>query len=66
MHRVALDPEEARRFYYHLTSTAIWPVLLSLLDRARFTQESWERYQRVNRLFADVACAKAARGGSCG
>ncbi|HSJ08976.1 MAG TPA: trehalose-6-phosphate synthase [Longimicrobiales bacterium] len=58
--RIPLDPEEARRFYYDFTSTALWPVLFSLLDRARFTQGSWETYQRVNRAFADATCEEAA------
>jgi glucosylglycerol-phosphate synthase len=58
--RIPLSPEEANRFYYEFTSTALWPVLFSLLDRARFTVESWETYQRVNRLFADAACEEAA------
>ncbi|MGH7475570.1 MAG: alpha,alpha-trehalose-phosphate synthase (UDP-forming) [Longimicrobiales bacterium] len=62
VHRIGLDPDEARRFYYDFTSTAIWPVLFSLLDRARFTQESWETYQRVNHIFAEVACEEAAEG----
>lgn len=38
---VKRSPEEARLFYYEFTSTALWPVLFSLLDRARFTGESW-------------------------
>ena len=58
--RIPLDPEEARRFYYDFTSTALWPVLFSLLDRARFTSEAWETYQRVNRAFADATCEEAA------
>lgn len=62
VHRIGLDPDEARRFYYDFTSTAIWPVLFSLLDRARFTQDAWEAYQRVNRSFARVACEEAAEG----
>ena len=62
VHRIGLDPEEARRFYYDFTSTALWPVLFSLLDRARFTQAAWETYERVNRVFADVACEEAAEG----
>ena len=58
--RIPLAAEEARRFYYDFTSTALWPVLFSLLDRARFTQESWETYQRVNQAFADATCEEAA------
>lgn len=57
--RIPLDPEEARRFYYEFTSTALWPVLFSLLDRARFTGASWESYKRVNQAFADAACEEA-------
>lgn len=58
--RIGLDPATARRFYYDFTSTAIWPVLFSLLDRARFEQKSWETYQQVNRAFADAAIEEAA------
>ncbi|HEX6135497.1 MAG TPA: trehalose-6-phosphate synthase [Longimicrobiales bacterium] len=58
--RIPLSPDEARRFYYDFTSTALWPVLFSLLDRARFTAEAWATYQRVNRLFADATCEEAA------
>lgn len=60
--RIGLDPEEARRFYYDFTSTALWPVLFSLLDRARFTQDAWDTYRRVNESFADAACEEAAPG----
>ncbi|HEX7051936.1 MAG TPA: trehalose-6-phosphate synthase [Longimicrobiales bacterium] len=60
--RIGLDPEEARRFYYDFTSTAIWPVLFSMLDRARFTHASWETYLRVNDAFAAAACEEAAPG----
>jgi glucosylglycerol-phosphate synthase len=60
--RIGLDPEEARRFYYDFTSTALWPVLFSLLDKARFTKEAWETYQRVNRTFAEATCEEAAPG----
>jgi glucosylglycerol-phosphate synthase len=58
--RIPLSPEEANLFYYDFTSTAIWPVLFSLLDKARFTTSSWEAYKRVNELFADAACEEAA------
>lgn len=60
--RIGLDAEEARRFYYEFTSTAIWPVLFSLLDRARFTGDSWETYKRVNETFAIATCEEAAEG----
>lgn len=60
--RIPLDPDEARRFYYDFTSTAIWPVLFSLLDRARFTAQAWGAYQRVNRAFTDAVCEEAAPG----
>ena len=60
--RIPLDPEEAKRFYYDFTSTALWPVLFSLLDRARFTAEAWQTYRRVNAAFADATCEEAAPG----
>lgn len=58
--RIPLDPDEARRFYYDFTSTALWPVLFSLLDRARFTGDAWETYRRVNEAFAAATCEEAA------
>lgn len=60
--RIPLDADEARRFYYEFTSTALWPVLFSLLDRARFTRASWETYRRVNESFAAATCEEAAPG----
>ncbi|HEX7117287.1 MAG TPA: trehalose-6-phosphate synthase, partial [Longimicrobiales bacterium] len=60
--RIGLDAEEARSFYYDFTSSAIWPVLFSLLDRARFTHAAWETYVRVNGAFAEAACEEAAPG----
>lgn len=60
--RIPLTPDEARRFYYDFTSTALWPVLFSLLDRARFTAEAWETYQRVNHQFTEAVCEEAAPG----
>lgn len=60
--RIPLTPDEARRFYYDFTSTALWPVLFSLLDRARFTADAWEAYRQVNEAFADAACEEAAPG----
>lgn len=58
--RIPLDPDEAERFYYDFTSTALWPVLFSLLDRARFTGEAWATYKRVNEAFAAATCEEAA------
>lgn len=60
--RIGLDPDEARRFYYDFTSTALWPVLFSLLDRARFMAEAWQSYERVNDAFAEATCEEAAEG----
>ncbi|HEX9728856.1 MAG TPA: trehalose-6-phosphate synthase [Gemmatimonadales bacterium] len=60
--RIPLSKDEARRFYYEFTSTAIWPVLFSLLDRARFTQDAWATYEEVNARFADAVCDEASIG----
>lgn len=60
--RIPLAADEAERFYYDFTSTAIWPVLFSMLDRARFTTEAWDTYRRVNEQFAAAVCEEAAEG----
>ncbi len=59
--RIPLSPAEARRFYYDFTSTALWPVLFSMLDRARFTAEAWATYRQVNELFAEAVCDEASQ-----
>ncbi|HEX6071152.1 MAG TPA: trehalose-6-phosphate synthase [Longimicrobiaceae bacterium] len=60
--RLPLSPADAESFYYDFTSTALWPVLFSLLDKARFTQAAWDTYRRVNELFAEATCEEAAPG----
>lgn len=60
--RLPLTPEKASSFYYDFTSTALWPVLFSLLDKARFTQAAWDTYREVNELFAAATCEEAAPG----
>ena len=60
--RLPLSPEQAESFYYDFTSTALWPVLFSLLDKARFTQAAWETYRHVNEQFAEATCEEAAPG----
>ncbi len=60
--RIPLAPEEARLFYYDFTSTALWPILFSLPGRARFRNEAWQAYERVNHAFADATCEEAAPG----
>lgn len=60
--RIGLSPEDAESFYYDFTSSALWPVLFSLLDRARFTHKAWQTYQRVNEAFATAVCEEAAPG----
>ena len=58
--RIPLSTAESERFYYDFTSTAIWPVLFSLLDRARFTEAAWDTYRAVNQRFAAAAIEEAA------
>lgn len=60
--RIPLSPDAARSFYYDFTSTALWPVLFSMLGRARFTGAAWETYKEVNRKFAEATCEEAAHG----
>jgi len=60
--RIGLSPSEAESFYYDFTSSALWPVLFSLLDRARFTHRAWKTYQQVNKAFAKAVCEEAAPG----
>jgi len=51
-------PEYWRDKYYNgFCNGALWPLLHTLPERARLTEEEWSCYVRVNEAFAEVATA---------
>jgi trehalose 6-phosphate synthase len=59
LRRVWLQPEQERGYYYGFANEGLWPLCHLADARPEFRAGDWEHYQRVNRLFADVAVAEA-------
>jgi glucosylglycerol-phosphate synthase len=60
--RVPLTKPEVDIFYRRFSKEAFWPLLHTFWERARFRDDHWQVYRRVNRLFAERTAAEAAHG----
>lgn len=60
--RVPLSKAEVDAFYKRFSKEAFWPMLHTFWERARFREEDWKVFLRVNRRFAEAAAAEAAPG----
>jgi len=60
---VNLTEMEVSRYYYGFSNRALWPLLHSLVDRARFDRREWTAYDRVNLRFAQRAADLAGDTG---
>ena len=60
--RVPLTRTEVDAFYKRFSKEAFWPLLHTFWERARFRENDWRIFQRVNRRFAETAAAEAAHG----
>ncbi len=58
---VELNEAEVARYYYGFSNRALWPLLHSMLERARFDPREWTTYEHVNTRFAQRA-AQAVDG----
>ncbi|MEE4279169.1 MAG: glucosylglycerol-phosphate synthase [Halieaceae bacterium] len=59
---VPLSAEDVDIFYKRFSKEAFWPTLHTFWERARFDEEHWETFLRVNERFASHAAAEAAEG----
>ena len=59
---VFLSREEVDGFYEGYANSSMWPVLHSMVERARFSHEWWDLYRKVNRRYADEVLAVAEDG----
>lgn len=59
---VPLSKHEVDVFYKRFSKEAFWPVINSFWERARFNEDDWALFKRVNRRFAEAAAAEAAPG----
>lgn len=60
--RVALSKEEVDIFYKRFSKEAFWPTLHTFWERARFDEDDWQVFLKVNRAFAERTAKEAAEG----
>lgn len=60
--RVALTKEEVDIFYKRFSKEAFWPTLHTFWERARFREDDWQVFLRVNRAFAERTAREAGPG----
>jgi glucosylglycerol-phosphate synthase len=60
--RVPLSKEQVDVFYKRFSKEAFWPVINGFWERARFDEDGWQVFKRINRRFAEAAAAEAAFG----
>lgn len=58
--RVPLSKEEVDGFYKRFSKEAFWPMLNTFWERARFNEDDWQLFLRVNRAFAERTAKEAA------
>ena len=59
---VFLSQDEMDGFYEGYANSTLWPLLHYMVERAKFSQETWESYRSVNQKFADVIMEIADEG----
>ncbi|MEE7565830.1 glucosylglycerol-phosphate synthase, partial [Xanthomonas sp. Kuri4-3] len=60
--RVPLSKQEVDIFYKRFSKEAFWPMLHVFWERARFREDDWQVFLKVNRKFAEATSAEAAHG----
>ncbi len=52
LHPVPLEKEDVQGFYYGFSNEVLWPLLHGLHSSCNFDPAYWEKYQKVNSIFA--------------
>ena len=58
LRRVWLSSDEEQGFYYGFSNEGLWPLCHLAYVRPAFRESDWQRYESVNRKFADVVVAE--------
>lgn len=58
--RVPLSKQEVDIFYKRFSKEAFWPMLHGFWERARFREDDWQVFLKVNRKFAETTATEAA------
>ncbi len=59
---VFLTRDDVAGFYEGYANATLWPLLHYMVERATFSNDWWDAYQRVNRKFADTITEVADEG----
>ena len=57
-----LGEQDISDYYYGMCNRALWPLMHLMIPRSHFSRQHWQRYERVNRRFAEIAAREAAPG----
>jgi len=57
-----LGEQDISDYYYAMCNRALWPLMHLMIQRTHFSRQHWQRYERVNRLFAEIAVREANSG----
>ncbi len=60
--RVPLSRQDVDIFYKRFSKEAFWPMLHVFWERARFREDDWQVFLKVNRRFAEAVADEAAHG----
>src|SRR5690606_28170359 len=61
LRRVWLDEADIDAYYLGFANSVLWPTCHMLIQHLEFRDEHWERYQDVNRRFAEAVLDEARR-----
>ncbi|MGH8014332.1 MAG: alpha,alpha-trehalose-phosphate synthase (UDP-forming) [Candidatus Binataceae bacterium] len=50
-----LTEHDISDYYYGMCNRGIWPLMHFMTPNCHFSTQHWTRYERVNRVFADIA-----------
>ena len=61
---VKLTTKEIEKFYYGLSNKCIWPLFHYFIEYAKFNENDWKSYVKVNQKFCDEVVKQAAANGT--
>jgi trehalose 6-phosphate synthase/phosphatase len=57
-----LTERDISNYYYGMCNRGLWPLMHFLVPNCHFSRQYWSHYERVNRMFADLALSKVEPG----
>ena len=61
LRRVWLDEDDIEGYYLGFANSVLWPACHMLIQHLEYRDEHWQRYQEVNRRFAEAVADEARR-----